>query len=322
MTALPLDACLLSLIIPVRKSYAQLATLIATFDDAVIDDYEIIVVHDYDDPPPPNFSAPSNIRIVVAPSLGLGRARNFGLSNASGRYVAFCDSDDAINLNVLCATTREMEAANCDLALSSYNRIEANGGITYRDPSGGLGRGVVVDFADRARMSRGFYFCWNKIHSRAFLHAEALLFPSGEYEDVYWSVSVIARSNQIYVSDQPYYGYRRVDTSAVNRAGAQHLDIIQQYGKVIADLAQTTVPAAFLRQVWMQATRHVLFVICKTNRLERGERKQLFHLLLESLRQGPGLRVVLRAPDISQFNKCVIGLRCTLLLELKRLLMV
>jgi CDP-glycerol glycerophosphotransferase len=310
---------LLSLIIPIRQSYDRLTALLATFDAASLSDLEVIVVRDHDDPPPADFTPSADVRVVVTDTVGLGPARNFGLTYATGRFVAFCDGDDVLDLPRLLDLTHRMEQADCDLALATYEKLHNDGTVTQHDPSGGLPAGVVTDFVDRARMSRGFYFCWNKVYRRAFLTNTALTFPKGEYEDVFWSVLAIAQANQILVSDQSFYGYRQVSNSAVNRSGAQHLDIVRQYRDAISAMSGTDIPASFARAVWTKATRHILFVICGTNRLSTQDRAVLFGQLCQNLRSGPGLWAVARETDISLFNRIAILLGSPRLLDLKRM---
>lgn len=314
------DAILLSLIIPIRENYDRLTALLDTFDDVSLIGFEVIVVRDHDDPPPSDFKPSRKIRVIVADTKGLGPARNFGLRHALGLYVAFCDGDDAIDLMRLLLVTHAMDNAGCDLALTAYDKIHNDKRVTRHDPSGGLEAGVVVDFADRERMTKGFYFCWNKVYRRKFLTAINLTYPSGEYEDVYWSILAIAKAAKIYVSDQSFYSYNQLATSAVNRTGGQHLDIIRQYRAAIVALEEANVPPAFIEVVWMKATRHILFVICRSNRLIYGDRQTLFSQLHEGLRNGPGIRAVLRVRDISKFNKLVVALQMPLLFEIKRLL--
>lgn len=317
----PIDAnpLLLSLIIPIRKSYDRLAALLATFDAASLRDLEVIVVRDHDDPPPTDFTPSADARVVVTDTVGLGHARNFGLTYATGQFIAFCDGDDVLDLPRLLDLTRRMNDTDSDLALAAYEKIHSDGTVTQHNPSGGLRAGIIIDFIDRARMSRGFYFCWNKVYRRTFLTKTALTFPTGEYEDVFWSVLAIAQATQILVSDQPFYGYRQVSNSAVNRAGAQHLDIVRQYSDAIAAMSDTDVPAAFALVVWTKATRHILFVICGTNRLTAQDRAVLFDQLCQNLRSGPGLWAVAREGDISLFNRVAILLGSFRLLEFKRM---
>lgn len=310
----------LSLIIPIRACYDRLATLLNTFDDALLTNFEVIVVRDHDDPPPSDFVPPTNIRVIVAESKGLGPARNFGLQHATGVYVAFCDGDDALDLVQLLDVAYKMDNAGCDLTLAAYEKIHHNEIVTRHDPSRGLEPGVVVDFIDRGRMTGGFYFCWNKIYRRDFLSAINLTYPSGEYEDVYWSVLAIANASKIYISDQSFYSYNQLSTSAVNRSGGQHLDIIRQYKAAIGALEDANIPTVFIQVVWMKATRHILYVICKTNRLGYKDRRTLFDNLYNGLRNGPGVLAVFRMHNLSNFNKLAILLRAPVLLECKRIL--
>jgi glycosyltransferase involved in cell wall biosynthesis len=87
---------LVSIVIP---TYNQPAFLLEALDSVfaqTFEDYEIIVVNDgsTDDTAERLKRYGSRIRLITQENQGIGRARNRGMDEASGRYIAFLDHDD------------------------------------------------------------------------------------------------------------------------------------------------------------------------------------------------------------------------------------
>lgn len=65
-------------------------------------------------------------------ALGAGAARNTGLANATGRYVAFLDCDDLWKPEKLSVQAAQMEQAGAALSTTYYDVIDENGVTTGR----------------------------------------------------------------------------------------------------------------------------------------------------------------------------------------------
>jgi glycosyltransferase involved in cell wall biosynthesis len=90
-------APLFSVVIPLYNRAATISQTIASVLAQSCQDFEIIVVDDGStDNPYPALAAISDprIRYVCQPNGGGGSARNRGIREAGGRYIAFLDSDD------------------------------------------------------------------------------------------------------------------------------------------------------------------------------------------------------------------------------------
>lgn len=104
-------------------------------------DYEVIVVDDgSDEPIASSLESVEDPRvrcIRVEPNAGVSNARNVGMQQASGQYVAFLDSDDEFTPDKLAVCAREIEAQGFphDLCLGSRIYICREGGHRAAIPS-------------------------------------------------------------------------------------------------------------------------------------------------------------------------------------------
>lgn len=95
------DRPLVSVIIPVWGAEKLLPRCLAAVAAQTLTDWECILVEDGS---PDNSGAicdewaarDSRFRVIHQPNGGISRARNTGLDAARGRYIAFCDNDDAM----------------------------------------------------------------------------------------------------------------------------------------------------------------------------------------------------------------------------------
>lgn len=75
----------------------------------------------------------SRIRCMTTPeNVGASEARNYGIKNATGRYLAFLDSDDIWYPEKLEKQIAFMQEKNCVLSSTAYEHITENGEKTGR----------------------------------------------------------------------------------------------------------------------------------------------------------------------------------------------
>jgi len=115
-SALPAtDGPLVSVVLPVRNRPTQVRAAIESVRAQTLRDWELVVVDDGSDDETPTVvasyaSADPRVRLVRRSHDGVSAARNAGIDEARGRYVAFLDSDNTWTehfLRVACACMHE-----------------------------------------------------------------------------------------------------------------------------------------------------------------------------------------------------------------------
>lgn len=120
----------ISVIIPMYNTESYIRQCIRSLRNQTYDNIEIIVVDDgstdkgaaicrelkgYDD----------RIQLIVQENKGVSAARNAGLEIATGKYVFFLDSDDAIHPLLFEELIRQAEEFEADIALCEYEKQHA-----------------------------------------------------------------------------------------------------------------------------------------------------------------------------------------------------
>lgn len=118
-----------SIIVPIYNVEKYLDRCVQSIVNQTLNDIEIILV---DDGSPDNcptmcdeYAQKDNrIKVIHKPNAGLGYARNSGLEIATGKYVAFWDSDDYVELDMCKKLYTIAHDNNADIVFCGFNRIK------------------------------------------------------------------------------------------------------------------------------------------------------------------------------------------------------
>lgn len=121
-----------SIVVPVYNVEKYLSRCVESLLNQTLDGVEIILV---DDESPDNCPKlcdelslkHPNVKTVHKKNGGLGLARNSGMEVAEGEYVAFVDSDDYVELNMMEILYNECKLNNLDAVYSEFNTDEYPG---------------------------------------------------------------------------------------------------------------------------------------------------------------------------------------------------
>jgi len=172
------------------------------------------------------------IRVFKSDNRGVSSARNIGLDNARGTYLAFVDSDDWVDARFLWSLMAEMTSRNADMAVCGY-RFEPDSRI----PKSQLESGATAPFLIGANQMHTFIdgplfsMVWNKLYRGQILRSHRIRFPEHiDYgEDKIFNYRYLDAAARISFDETPVYHYRRRVGSLSSRIGGQryrcHLEI-------------------------------------------------------------------------------------------------
>ena len=118
----------ISVIVPVYNVKSYLSACLDSILNQDFDSYEIVVVDDGSTDGSGELAEQyasrhtDKIRVLHQENQGLGGARNTGIKDAKGEYVAFIDSDDWIKPNMLSTLWKEIQQTGADIAVRSEER--------------------------------------------------------------------------------------------------------------------------------------------------------------------------------------------------------
>ena len=217
----------LSVIIPVYNVENYLEACLDSVHNQTLTDIEIICVNDGSTDNSLNIlneysKKDSRIRIITKENGGQATARNLGIKMAKGEYIAFVDSDDFIEPDMLeklytKAKDNNLDLAMCKIATYDNHTKEIKDNVWY------YMLGVFRDFKKDIFTHKDTkeFTCniavtpYNKIYKSSLLKDNNILFPEGLiFEDEKFFYDVYLRARKVSIIDEFLYYYR------VNRKGS------------------------------------------------------------------------------------------------------
>lgn len=128
----------ISVIVPVYNVKSYLSACLDSILNQDFDSYEIVVVDDGSTDGSGELAEQyasrhtDKIRVLHQENQGLGGARNTGIKDAKGEYVAFIDSDDWIKPNMLSTLWKEIQQTGADIAVCGLLCVAETGAVVGR----------------------------------------------------------------------------------------------------------------------------------------------------------------------------------------------
>lgn len=166
---------------------------------------------------------------------GIGKTRNFGLSQATSKYIMFCDSDDYYELNMCELMYKKAEQEKLDLVICDFYKEYDNGKIEpERIPTF-----KYTNLEEMPSLIRMVNLApWNKIYKRDLIINNNLLFEENlKYEDTPFVAKALGCADRIGKIDKclnHYIVHEQSETTVRDRRCFdifKILDIIRNYYK-------------------------------------------------------------------------------------------
>ena len=309
--------CRVSVIVPVYQVEAYLPRCVDSILAQTFSDFELILVDDGTRDGCPaimdDYAARDpRVRLVHKENGGLSSARHAGLAVARGEYVAFIDSDDWVEPNLLADTVALADETGAQLVVFNYELADESGG-----------RGAYLRFADEVidleKLGLAEYFyrywmpykhgqeAWSKLWRRDVIEHNGLRFaPNDEIfaEDTLFSAMYLMHTTRIAAQNAVYVHYFQRGDSIMGREKPRLCERLTTLAIRLCDYARACGRDRELADVLPVLCYDKL--ICKGIRLDsdaRGAREAM-----ERLGQSETLRGLLRA---------LIGVRPLLMYTLK-----
>lgn len=210
-----------SVIVPIYNVEKYLARCLESLINQTLEDIEIICVNDGSTDNSADILAKfaekdERIKIITQVNSGLSEARNAGISASTGKFIAFLDSDDFVDLDFYEALYNSAIKNNCDIACGNIirenNKKKRKPFINYDKEC------IASSVKDKYVLTKVPEHCyvWNKIYRRENLINSGVRFIRGiTYEDMPFTADVLEKLGNLVCVPKVFYHYWINDESIV-----------------------------------------------------------------------------------------------------------
>lgn len=179
-------------------------------------------------------------RIVEQPNQGAGPARNRGVREASGDYLAFADADDVVHPDAYRRMLDRLLESGSDFVISRAGRFSSHGTrpsvsqhAAIHRPAGRVTIGDVPELGlDR--------MVWNKVFRREFWDRHGFEYPAGGLQDYPVSSRAHVAANAVDVmTDWLYYWREREGGESSTTQRFTHLPLVADRVRSDIDVLET-----------------------------------------------------------------------------------
>ena len=126
--------CSISVIVPVYNAEKTLPKCLNSIANQTFTDFEVILVNDGSSDSSAEIckkyaESDPRFKLISQKNAGPSAARNTGIENSTGKYLAFVDSDDYVEPEMLQEFYVAAEKYNADLTICGYKKVRKSGNI-------------------------------------------------------------------------------------------------------------------------------------------------------------------------------------------------
>ena len=216
-------APLVSVIVAVYNVEKYLSQCFDFLVNQTLTNIEIIVVNDASTDNSAqiinSYKSYPNLRVINCEvNKGLATVRNIGLRAAKGRYVAFADGDDWVDIRMCEVLYLRASEDDADVLIADVTVFHEDSKIFgqffdqhIRQALDPRLRRMPFDVRSEPRVLLVEPVAWPKLYKRSFLHEHALHFEDGmnSYEDICFHFSVLVKATRISLLDDALFFYRK-----------------------------------------------------------------------------------------------------------------
>ena len=232
----------ISIIVPVYQAEKLLPACVDSVKQQTFQDWELILVDDGSRDRSPAIcdryaAEDARIRVFHKENGGVSEARNLGLKNAVGAYIAFLDADDRFEPQTLEVLLGLCEEHGADSAGCAHWNLLPDGSKT---PERLLSAGVYDEEAIRERIVYPLLgdrlsvpifngFIWRYLFTAEILRSAAITFEGAYLEDEIFLMEYFCNAKKLAVTEEPLYYYYFNPNSATHRYMKDFLQVFRRF---------------------------------------------------------------------------------------------
>lgn len=229
-----------------------------------------------------------NFRCYTIENRGQGGARNYGMEQAAGDYVAFLDSDDYIAENCIERLMAAAEETDCDMVVCNCYDVREDGSVlqVYQNRY----RNAITNVAQEPEILFNRVSPWGKLYKRELLNG--LSFASRVwYEDMRMAPKVLLRAGKVaFIEDFLFFYVQREGSTMNNKNMKRNLEVIAAFEDLLSYFREQGAYDTYRDALEFLVIEHIAVAGISRVAVCRGpERRQVLSKMQEYLGTFPNL---------------------------------
>lgn len=244
----------ISVIVPVYRAEAFLRKCTESILSQTFSDLELLLVEDGS----PDRSGElcdviagedPRVRVLHKDNGGVSSARNLGMEEARGKYIAFADADDWLPPDALALLHAALVKNGADAAGGSHNRVEVDGRSEPEPgalPAGVYGReeirkGILNRLLGERLGKPGEFlngFIWRFLFSKEIILENHITFEGAYLEDELFLLEYFCHVDKLAMIDEPVYYYLQNPVSVTRRYLPDYIHTFERFMEAKIALAE------------------------------------------------------------------------------------
>ena len=213
-----------SIIVPVYNSEKSLDRCIQSVQNQSLKDFQLILVNDGSEDRSLEICNQyaihdSRITVISQKNSGVTSARNTGLNNAAGEYIAFLDSDDYVDNSMYKTMVNVINDKNADIVTCGFIHVAGNESVrnTYKDEVIDCPKALAYRLVGEQRMASAV---WNNLFRKSIIDEYTLRFNEVSVgEDLLFLMEYLLCCRTAVRMHECYYYYVENNDSIMHRLG-------------------------------------------------------------------------------------------------------
>ena len=293
----------LSVIMPVYNAESEIATAIKSIINQKFQDWELLIIDDCStdntcDVVRKFMEVDARISLIQQKENGgPGKAKNFALEKARGRYITFCDGDDWVDSEAYYDMTQAGTITSDVVVAGFYKDIYEKSGKMVES---GLVSMQECNTSDKMRsikmipqmdQNRLFSYAWNKLYCKKIIDKYKVVFSDKKFgEDYDFNIAFFAHVNNLCIVKKGYYHYVKKNEESlteryipdffeINRNRFERMIVLLEENKCYSGETKQMVLSAYIKHVNAAIAR----LYDKRADLSEGKRKKVKYILNDKL---------------------------------------
>lgn len=230
----------ISVIVPLYQAERFVEQCVESVRQQTYTDWELLLIDDGSTDATPalcdRLAEDPRIRVFHKPNGGVSSARNLGLQEAAGQYIAFLDADDRFVPETLEIMWQLLDSTGADTAGCAHWNLTPAGerapelllqaGVYDRQ---GIREGIVYPLlGDRLTQPVFNGYIWRYLFSAQIIRSAEITFEGAYLEDELFLMEYFCNAEKLAVTEQPLYEYLLNPNSATHK---YMRDLMQVFGR-------------------------------------------------------------------------------------------